>query len=238
MHIFRQTCSPDLHAEPLCTLGSHIWCRPYLHLSPQTCVVLDDGTGRPVGYCLGTSDTRDFCRRWKDEFVALLRREEEEKEGDRSSAGGLVRGGSGGSGGHNHNHNSNSNGVDGEEEEEEEKNKEKKKSELLEIIWSTPEKGCDGDVVGLWDEFPAHLHINLLPDYQRRGWGAQLIGALVERLQEEEEECRGVYLGVGASNTGAVKFYECNGFSRFAQLEQDGEKGRKGGTIIMTKRLP
>lgn len=167
--------------------------------------------------------------------MALLRREEEE-EGFRSSSGGLVRGGSGsGSGGHNHNHSSN--GVDGEEEKEE-KNKEKKKSELLEIIWSAPEQGCDGDVVGLWDEFPAHLHINLLPDYQRRGWGAQLIGALVERLQEEEEECRGVYLGVGASNTGAVKFYECNGFSRFAQLEQDGEKGRKGGTIIMTKRLP
>lgn len=182
--------------------------------------MLDDGTGRAVGYCIGTSDTGEFCRRWKGEFVPFLR------EGEGEGEGGLF-----GGGGSNNFHNDD--GVDEEVEEDEERRK--KKKEMLEIIWSAPEKGCDGDVAGLWDEFPAHLHINLLPEYQRRGWGVQLIGALVERLREEE--CRGLYLGVGASNTGAVKFYEHDGFSRFAKLEQDGEKGRKGGTIIMTKRL-
>lgn len=178
--------------------------------------------GRAVGYCIGTSDTGEFCRRWKGEFVPFL------KEGG-GEEGGLFGGGGSGS-----NNCHDDNGVD-EEEGEDDEEKKKKKKEMLEIIWSAPEKGCDGDVAGLWDEFPAHLHINLLPEYQRRGWGVQLIGALVERLREEE--CRGLYLGVGASNTGAVKFYEHNGFSRFAKLEQDGEKGRKGGTIIMTKRL-
>ena len=107
--------------------------------------------------------------------------------------------------------------------------------DMLEIIWSAPEKGCDGDVKGLWEEFPGHLHIDILPSHQRQGFGRQLITALLEQLKSEG--CRGVYLGVGRENIGAIAFYERNGFSRYDKLEQDGELGRKGGTIVMTKLL-
>lgn len=37
--------------------------------------------GRAVGYCIGTSDTGEFCRRWKGEFVPFLREGGGEEEG-------------------------------------------------------------------------------------------------------------------------------------------------------------
>jgi ribosomal protein S18 acetylase RimI-like enzyme len=53
--------------------------------------------------------------------------------------------------------------------------------------------------------YPAHLHIDILPAYQRQGLGAKLIAALFEAL--ENRGCPGVHLGVGMDNPGAVAFY-------------------------------
>ena len=45
---------------------------------------------------------------------------------------------------------------------------------------------------------PAHLHIDILPSYQRRGWGKKLIGRTVRYLKEEKGlETRLVAIGVG-----------------------------------------
>ncbi|GII95111.1 GNAT family N-acetyltransferase [Sinosporangium siamense] len=59
-------------------------------------------------------------------------------------------------------------------------------------------------------DYPAHLHINLLPDLQGRGFGRRLIETFRRALAE-----RGVpalYLGVDSSNTGALAFYARLGF--------------------------
>lgn len=60
-------------------------------------------------------------------------------------------------------------------------------------------------------KYPAHLHINLLPEYQSKGYGAKMIEALVERLKNKG--IKGVMLMASKENTGAVRFYKRNGFN-------------------------
>lgn len=60
------------------------------------------------------------------------------------------------------------------------------------------------------DEYPAHLHIDLLPELQGQGLGRTLIRTLLEALRE-----RGVpalHLGLAAENTAARAFYDRVGF--------------------------
>lgn len=61
------------------------------------------------------------------------------------------------------------------------------------------------------DEYPAHLHIDLLPQAQGRGLGRQLIGTLETALATAGVP--GVHLGLDPSNTGALAFYRRLGFT-------------------------
>ncbi|KAF9268112.1 acyl-CoA N-acyltransferase [Marasmius fiardii PR-910] len=58
----------------------------------------------------------------------------------------------------------------------------------------------------------AHLHINILPGYQRRGLGRKMINAAVEYLKGENVKGNGVWLGMDPRNVEARKFYERIGF--------------------------
>lgn len=59
-------------------------------------------------------------------------------------------------------------------------------------------------------DHPAHLHIDLLPHAQGGGWGRALMTRFLETLRAAG--VRGVHLGVGTRNVGAVKFYQRMGF--------------------------
>jgi ribosomal protein S18 acetylase RimI-like enzyme len=71
---------------------------------------------------------------------------------------------------------------------------------------------------------PAHLHINILPAYQRQGWGRILIGKAVEYLKGEGVE--GVWLAFDPENANARIFYERLGFED-VQGAPDGNVGAK-----------
>ncbi|MEU9202095.1 GNAT family N-acetyltransferase [Streptomyces sp. NPDC048332] len=58
--------------------------------------------------------------------------------------------------------------------------------------------------------YPAHLHIDLLPEAQGGGSGSRLIHTLLGALRSRG--VRGVHLGVGKANAGAVGFYRYLGF--------------------------
>jgi ribosomal protein S18 acetylase RimI-like enzyme len=58
--------------------------------------------------------------------------------------------------------------------------------------------------------YPAHLHIDILPEGQGKGMGRKLIETFIERLQELK--ITGLHLQVGKKNTGAIKFYGSVGF--------------------------
>ena len=58
--------------------------------------------------------------------------------------------------------------------------------------------------------FPAHLHINLLPETQGRGLGRTLIATLLAQLRALDVP--GVHLGYEPRNSGAAAFYARLGF--------------------------
>jgi len=60
------------------------------------------------------------------------------------------------------------------------------------------------------DDYPAHLHIDLLPELQGQGYGRRLIDALRAALAERGVPA--VHLGMDAANTGARAFYDRLGF--------------------------
>ncbi|PCH41221.1 acyl-CoA N-acyltransferase [Wolfiporia cocos MD-104 SS10] len=57
---------------------------------------------------------------------------------------------------------------------------------------------------------PAHLHINILPEYQRQGWGRRLMAHAVDHLRDKALDR--VWLGLDPRNVAAQRFYERLGF--------------------------
>lgn len=74
------------------------------------------------------------------------------------------------------------------------------------------EAGRDPDrmLVAELDEYPAHLHIDLLPEAQGQGLGRRLVDVLRAALRGRGVP--GVHLGFDPANTGARAFYERLGF--------------------------
>lgn len=75
-------------------------------------------------------------------------------------------------------------------------------------------------------EYPAHLHIDLLPRLQGKGYGRRLIELMIDRLCERG--CTGVHLGVGVDNDRAIAFYEHLGFHPIT---------REPGELVMGVKL-
>lgn len=72
-------------------------------------------------------------------------------------------------------------------------------------------------------QYPAHLHINILPGYVGGGWGRKLQEALWARLREDK--IPGVHLECAHDNYNAQQFYEHLGFEPWKGFETDGRKG-------------
>lgn len=62
------------------------------------------------------------------------------------------------------------------------------------------------------DTYPAHLHIDLLPELQGQGWGRRLIETLVAELRARG--ITGLHLAASTENAGAIAFYPRVGFTR------------------------
>jgi ribosomal protein S18 acetylase RimI-like enzyme len=59
-------------------------------------------------------------------------------------------------------------------------------------------------------EYPAHLHIDILPDYHRLGIGKRLMEQFLTHLKEHK--VKGVHLGTSSRNENAIPFYLGLGF--------------------------
>ncbi|MGW2398078.1 GNAT family N-acetyltransferase [Kitasatospora sp. NPDC001664] len=78
--------------------------------------------------------------------------------------------------------------------------------ELMAMLLHTPERMILPELA----DYPAHLHIDLLPAYQGRGFGRQLIERLLDALHRAGAQQ--VHLGMVSANTGARAFYDRTGF--------------------------
>lgn len=66
-------------------------------------------------------------------------------------------------------------------------------------------------------EYPAHLHIDLLPEAQGQGWGRRLIGTVVAELTARG--VRGLHLAAASENASAIAFYPRVGFTAIPSHE-------------------
>ncbi len=70
------------------------------------------------------------------------------------------------------------------------------------------------------EKYPAHFHINILPEYQRMGYGAKLIDTLLSHLAEKG--IKGVCLTCWGFSKNAIAFYKKLGFSLIS-ADDNGE---------------
>ena len=75
------------------------------------------------------------------------------------------------------------------------------------------------------DDFPAHLHINILPIAQRKGYGSRLINVFLNQLRSIN--IKGVHLVVNKKNQNAIRFYNWIGFQELKELEASIVFGKK-----------
>ncbi|MBN2044966.1 MAG: GNAT family N-acetyltransferase [Anaerolineales bacterium] len=83
-------------------------------------------------------------------------------------------------------------------------------------------RGSFRNTVGsLITEYPAHLHINVHPDFQRTGIGSRLFEAYENNLIQNS--VKGYHLGVAGNNQTGISFYEKQGLSKLSQYPRFGK---------------
>jgi len=192
--------------DPARTIGSYLWYKAYVSLTPSTCFILDDGHGRAVGYIIGTADTVGFAERWRSTFAPIVDPKlvppPEETVNDPAMETEMVRG-------------------------------------LRRAVYGAECSVFQGEGrEDLLRRFPAHLHINLLPEFQRRGWGPALMQTFVQHVKALGAD--GVHLGMVRGNHGARRFYERLGFGLCQEVLDggiSGEVGREGEAIWLVREI-
>lgn len=87
--------------------------------------------------------------------------------------------------------------------------------ELIRHLGFFPERMCIPEL----EQYPAHLHIDILPEYQRQGWGRKLIAALVDALRARGVP--GLHLAMDPKNVAARCFYDRLGFRELPSSKPD-----------------
>jgi ribosomal protein S18 acetylase RimI-like enzyme len=75
--------------------------------------------------------------------------------------------------------------------------------------WRTPQRITAG--------YPSHLHIDLLPRFQGKGWGKRMMDHWLDAMRARGSI--GAHLGVGVRNERAVRFYLAYGFNEIARWQ-------------------
>ncbi|MFJ4523492.1 GNAT family N-acetyltransferase [Streptomyces sp. NPDC088810] len=144
-----------------------IFAEPYCHFDPDLAFVLDDGTGRAVGYIVGTADTARFVEDFRRDWIPRLYDRYPEPAGPSRTP----------------------------------------TEEMIRLLHH-PERMLVPGLAG----YPAHLHIDLLPAWQGRGYGRRLLRTFLDALHQQG--VRAVHLGMVTANTAARAFYDRVGFHR------------------------
>ncbi|KAG9254708.1 uncharacterized protein F5Z01DRAFT_90282 [Emericellopsis atlantica] len=188
-HICRATLAPSLRpSQDACRMAPYIWTHQYTHLSPTTCFVLDDGTGRAVGYCIGCPDITTFIEAYPRYVKDIL--ETRDEVGPAPPPGDLQPFTTG----------------DGQVNEA-----------CLRQLAYDPQCLLKRENADLIDEqgYWGTMHIDLLDEWQGKGWGRKLIEAFVASVRAQKKaESKGVFIGIAPENDKVVAFYEKMGFQR------------------------
>jgi len=81
----------------------------------------------------------------------------------------------------------------------------------LPLLFRPIARGSGAEALKWAEEYPAHLHIDILSDYQHCGVGVKLMETLIVHLRQKG--VTGVQLSVAKNNIGAQTFYQKCGFT-------------------------
>ena len=81
-----------------------------------------------------------------------------------------------------------------------------------------------------YEVYPSHLHIDLLPRAQGRGYGRRMVQELMDRLRQRGSP--GVHLGMSMGNEAAYGFYVRLGFKELCRVGSGPD-----GSIYLGQRL-
>jgi GNAT superfamily N-acetyltransferase len=172
-------------------------------LEPKYCFVVDDGNGRAVGYIIGTADTENFVKKFREVFIPYM-----ELEGLHPPASDDAYGWN------------------------------ENLPNALRFIMHSPENLLHLEEPPLLRDYPAHLHVDILPGFQRRGLGRQLIETFSAAVKEDGAS--GLHLVMAQANVEAGDFYAHTGWRRYPKVldgGSSGEEGVKDNATWMVKRL-
>jgi len=196
------TSAVDVYSRP--ELIGLVYAEPYVHLSSAFAYLLvttgDSGVEpeRAIGYILGAVDSRAYEAEAREKWWPALRARYpvavdgiggNNKDGNRERERDSVRAkdGNGGAGGR-----PETTTTDGDKR--------------IYAHFANPDTAPDVVV----SVYPAHMHINVLPEMQRQGWGRRMIDQAVNHVRSEGG--RGLHLGIDSRNDEARKFYRRVGF--------------------------
>jgi ribosomal protein S18 acetylase RimI-like enzyme len=182
------------HADP--RLLGEVYVGPYLAFAPELAFVLVDATDRPLGYVLGVADTEAFERWCADRWWPRLRARYPLSSG--AGSGALA--------------------DETITDERAEGAPSPADAAILRLIHSPTPTPAD-----VLREYPAHLHVDLLPAGQGSGNGRRLLETLFDALRARGVV--GVHLGVSSRNPRAVGFYRHLGFTTLSADEHGATLG-------------
>lgn len=92
------------------------------------------------------------------------------------------------------------------------------------------------DTPEILNQYPAHLHIDILPSHQGKGYGPKLLDAWENEMRKLG--IRGCHLGMDPANQAAGRFYKRQGWEIFDDLDEAGasedkQRKRSGGTVLV-----
>jgi ribosomal protein S18 acetylase RimI-like enzyme len=206
--IFRTTSGPSFRSEPIATIASHLYCHQYTSLSPSTCFVLET-THEKEAQVVGYILSVPSTAA----FASAWRENFPQSELATLSEHILVPA-------------------------SEPRFEDDAPGNLLYNARFKPEAMLNSEVEGLWERWPAHFHVDILPQWQRQGWGKKLVERMFEALKQEG--AKGVHLGMEAGNAGTEAFYRALGFERFPGMLDggaSGELGTDGRVVVLVMSL-
>ncbi|KAL2016334.1 hypothetical protein VTK56DRAFT_3846 [Thermocarpiscus australiensis] len=221
-HICRATLPPSLASSPdAVRMAPYLWTLQFTHLFPDNCFVLDDGAGTAVGYVVGAPDVFALAREYRRYVAEVLQsaqgrrdvpppRQLDTREPWAVPAPAPVPA---------------ADGL-GQEHKKEVVNPDCLAQLAYKAEWLVLE-GVEGkrELVG---EYRAMLHIDLLEEWQGKGWGRKMIERFVQGVRESKEAGKGydygkgIQLGVAGENAKVVGFYEKVGFRVYPGGEREG----------------
>ncbi|KAK3942639.1 hypothetical protein QBC46DRAFT_379579 [Diplogelasinospora grovesii] len=219
--ICRATLPPSLaSSEAGVRMAPYLWTLQFTYLFPEHAFVLDDGAGKCVGYVIGAPDVFVFAERYHEYVEGVLGSEQGRKDVPvpkqltKLEPWEIVT------------------GEGGEKKKRKEVNPECLAQTAYNINWLVLE-GVEGKKE-LNEEYRAMLHIDMLEEFQGKGWGRKMIQTFVESVKkaagEEKDEKgekkydygKGINIGVAGENTKVVPFYEKCGFRVYPGGEKEG----------------